>query len=44
MAFLSKVFLCAIACSLTLSACGHKGKLKTPAEIEKSEEKKKAKE
>jgi len=41
MVVMSKMILVAIACSLCLSSCGHKGKLKTPSQIEREEQKKK---
>ncbi len=38
------IVLCVSACCVALSACGHKGKLKTPSQIEQAEKKKAAKE
>lgn len=43
MAIIPRALLVAAACSValaSLSGCGNKGKLKTPAEIEKQEKKK----
>ena len=40
---ISYAFLIAIALTFSLSACGHKSRLKSPAQIEKEEAKKAAK-
>lgn len=40
MAITTRVMIVTLICALGLSACGHKGKLKSPTEAAKSEQKK----
>lgn len=43
MALVAKLILMATACSIGLSACGNKGGLSTPAQIESKKNKKESK-
>ena len=40
MAVIARIILMATLCTIGLNACGHKGKLKTPSQVEKAEKKK----